>query len=53
VPVLFCTGYSFDALGSDRITEDWVRVIRKPFTPNELRRTVREILTQETNPHPD
>ncbi len=53
VPVLFCTGYSFDALGSDRITEDPVRVIRKPFTPNELRRTVREILTQETSPHSD
>jgi CheY-like chemotaxis protein len=42
--VLYMSGYTSDALGPDRGIADSTQLLNKPFTPDELRRKVREVL---------
>jgi CheY-like chemotaxis protein len=44
VPVLFTTGYSFNALDRERLPQSSGEIIRKPYSPNELLRRVRDAL---------
>jgi len=44
VPVLFTTGYSFNAHSKQRLPESTGQIIRKPYAPNELLRRVRDAL---------
>ena len=43
--VLFVSGYPEDAIGRKRLIDDSVPFLGKPFTPNELRKKIREILS--------
>lgn len=42
--VLFVSGYPEDAIGGKRLIDDGAPFLGKPFTPNELRKKIREIL---------
>jgi CheY-like chemotaxis protein len=42
--VLFVAGYPEDAIGGKRLIDDGAPFLGKPFTPNELRKKIREIL---------
>ena len=44
VPVLFSSGYSPNELESDFLSENELRLIKKPYSPNQLFTIVREIL---------
>jgi len=44
VPVLFTTGYSFNALDREGLPDISGEIIRKPYAPNELLRRVRDAL---------
>jgi len=45
--VVFCTGYDPETAGSQFIAEESLRLIQKPFRPEILLRTVREVLDAE------
>ena len=42
--MLFTSGYSAIAAGTDSVQQLEVRVLQKPYDPNDLLREVREIL---------
>ena len=44
VPILLCTGYEFSILGQSMGLGEHFEVIRKPYTPEGLLRSIREIL---------
>jgi two-component system, cell cycle sensor histidine kinase and response regulator CckA len=46
VPVLFMSGYSQGVLGPQRIVDDDIALIQKPFNENELLEYVRRSLAQ-------
>ncbi|MEN8148645.1 MAG: PAS domain S-box protein [Planctomycetota bacterium] len=46
IPVLFTTGYSFNALEKERIPGSTGQIIRKPYAPNDLLHRVREALDE-------
>jgi CheY-like chemotaxis protein len=50
VPILFTTGYSFNALDRERLPESSGEIIRKPYAPNELLRRVRDALDGTNGP---
>ncbi|MEO6666200.1 MAG: response regulator, partial [Nitrospiria bacterium] len=44
--VLYMSGYTEEAVGSFQSPDGDARILRKPFTPADLARTVREVLDQ-------
>ena len=44
IRVLYISGYADDTMQVHGVFEDGMRFLRKPFTPDELARTVREVL---------
>jgi PAS domain S-box-containing protein len=42
--VLYMSGHTYEALGHRRLLSDGTDLLKKPFTPSELRRRVREAL---------
>lgn len=46
LPILFMSGYSRDALVREGRLEEGVNLLEKPFTPDALATTVREVLDQ-------
>ncbi|MBM4163433.1 MAG: PAS domain S-box protein [Lentisphaerae bacterium] len=44
VPVIFCTGYSLSAIHTNFVLDEGLRLIQKPYRPNDLLRKVREVL---------
>ncbi len=42
--VLFCSGYDPETANSERLVEQGLRLMQKPFAPRELLRAVRELL---------
>jgi PAS domain S-box-containing protein len=49
LPVIVMTGYSEETLDISGLPEQ-ARVLQKPFTPNELRQRIREVLSPDGNP---
>jgi PAS domain S-box-containing protein len=44
IRVLYISGYADDTMAQHGVFEDGMRFLRKPFTPDELARTVRQVL---------
>jgi PAS domain S-box-containing protein len=44
VRVLYMSGHTYEALGHRRLLSEGTELLKKPFTPSELRRRVRETL---------
>lgn len=44
IKVLYMSGYSEEAIGSQASESEKVKFVRKPFTPGYLARKVREVL---------
>ncbi|MCZ6473420.1 MAG: response regulator [SAR324 cluster bacterium] len=51
VPVMFCTGYYSNAIDSEFLATNHLRMIYKPISPNEFIAAVRETLDGAA-PHP-
>jgi len=45
--VIFCSGYDFETSHSDFISSEHLRLVKKPFDPHALLRTLREALDRE------
>jgi hypothetical protein len=45
--VLFVSGYAEDALGNHGVVDAGVSLLRKPITPDALRRRVRDVLDRQ------
>ncbi len=46
VRVLYMSGFSQDEIGRNGVLDEGIDFIAKPFTPDALRRRVREVLTR-------
>ncbi len=46
LPVIFATGYSADMAQVQKVQEDGLPVLQKPYSPRDLARKVRETLDQ-------
>jgi CheY-like chemotaxis protein len=44
LPVLFCSGYSEEALRSDKALPPGTQLLHKPYTPQMLVKTVQELI---------
>jgi PAS domain S-box-containing protein len=44
VPILFSSGYSFQALNANMLPDEEIHLIHKPYQPTKLLREIREIL---------
>jgi PAS domain S-box-containing protein len=44
IPVVFCSGYSENAIHDDFVLPAGVRLVQKPYKPNDLLREIREAL---------
>ena len=49
MPVIFVTGYGADKPTSDRMTQNGLAVIQKPYSPRDLARKIRETLDQHAD----
>ncbi len=50
LPVVFCTGYDPETGQVQDLVDEGVRVVQKPFDPDELLRVVREVLDRRRLP---
>jgi two-component system cell cycle sensor histidine kinase/response regulator CckA len=49
LPVIFATGYSADMAQVQKVQEDGLPVLQKPYSPRDLARKVRETLDQHVH----
>lgn len=49
VPVIFATGYSADLAMLNRVQQQGLPVLQKPYAPRVLARKVREVLDQRAS----
>jgi CheY-like chemotaxis protein len=47
IPVLFMSGYTADIIQQKALLQEHVRLVAKPFTPDELLRAARDVLGRE------
>jgi two-component system cell cycle sensor histidine kinase/response regulator CckA len=52
LPVVFCSGYDPETGQVKRLVDEGVRMVQKPFDPDVLLRTVREVLDSQHNLEP-
>jgi len=51
LPVLFCTGYTANEVDTEFVLEHQLRLVQKPFRPEDLYRAVRELLDDVRTSH--
>ncbi|MFP4581610.1 MAG: PAS domain S-box protein [Candidatus Sumerlaeia bacterium] len=44
VPIIFCSGYSFQALNTNMLPDEHIHLIRKPYQPTRLLHEIRKML---------
>ena len=44
LPVVFSTGYAANVLDPEFVEKNKIKLIRKPYSPNDLYRVLREVL---------